>query len=100
LQKFEARIKVIVDRSNSKAIVYNMYYFHPVKKLLYCEVGQFSRMIKVYMDYEETMNQPYTLFETFLFLPDEFDSPNRDVNDIGWYAVGLGGTEVINENNP
>ena len=88
MRSLEARIKVLEENATKK-IVYNVYYFHPHQERVYREIGT----TKIFMDYEETMNLPYTLFETMLFVPEE------GCDAVGLYVIAVGGEDVINENN-
>mgnify|MGYP000364116345 CR=1 FL=1 len=85
MRSLEARIKVL-EENTVRAIIYNVYYFHPELKRVYREVGN----TKVYMDYEDTMNLPYTFFQTMFF------SPDVGSDDIGTYVVAVGGEDIIN----
>ena len=82
-----------------KEIIYGVYKFHPEQRLVYREVGRYADTVKVYMDYDEVINQEFIIFETIVFLPDTYAADGGALNDVGWYSVCVGGTSVINENN-
>lgn len=86
-------------RCNAKDIVYAGYHFHPENKTVFREVLQYQDRVEIYMDYEETLNQPYTHFETLFWLPDEYDSNHEPIGTAGEFLVSVGGVGVINENN-
>ena len=79
-------------RCNAKDIVYAVYHFHPENKTVFREVEQYQDRIELYMDYEETLNQPYTHFETLFWVPDEFDSNHKPI----YYDTAREGQQFIN----
>ncbi len=97
-KNFESRIKTLEANQVRGEIIYGVYKFSPKERTVYREVGQYSDMVKVYMDYDEVMAQDFTLFHTIVGCPN-YDNPNWKEESDGLWSVAVGGTSVINENN-